>query len=235
VIANSKFTERQLVDLEVPKNKIVIISPGVDTERFHPNYEVSDLKSLIGVSDPCKVVLSVGRLSRRKGFDNLIRALSLFRHEEQCDFRYVLIGVGEDREYLEQLAKVQGIAKQVHFMGHVAMDDLPRWYNLCDVFAMPNREIDGDTEGFGMVFMEAAACGKPSIAGRDGGTGDAVIDGETGLQVDGNNIADIVDALRRILVNDAFAAKLAERAYHRTITEFDWSCVSAKTLEVCEL
>jgi len=83
----------------------------------------------------------------------------------------VLIGIGEDYDYLFDLARKHGVADRVHLLGHVSADDLPRWYNACDVFIMPNREINGDTEGFGMVFLEAAACGKPAIAGQAGGTG----------------------------------------------------------------
>ena len=71
----------------------------------------------------------------------------------------------------------------VHFLSHVSYEALPRWYNACNVFAMPNRDIDGDTEGFGLEFLEVAASGKPAIAGKAGGTGSAVVDGETGLRV----------------------------------------------------
>ena len=100
----------------------------------------------------------------------------------------MIIGVGEDREYLATLARETGVAERVLLVGSVTTEELPRWYNAADVVAMPNRDIDGDTEGFGMVFIEAAACGKPAVAGMAGGTGAAVIDGVTGLRVDGASI-----------------------------------------------
>src|SRR5690606_26937298 len=122
-----------------------------------------------------KLVLSVGRLSRRKGFDKVIQAFPALIHAG-LDIQYVLIGIGEDYEYLFDLARKHDVADRVHLLGHVTAEDLPCWYNACDVFIMPNREINGDTEGFGMVFIEAAACGKPAIAGNAGGTGAAVVD-----------------------------------------------------------
>ncbi len=234
VIANSEFTRHQLLNLGVGEDRIAIISPGVDISRFHPNYDCADLRTRINCSENTKVVLSVGRLSRRKGFDNLIRALALMQQEQAIDFRYILIGIGEDRERLEALAQSQGIVNNVLFLGHVSMVDLPRWYNVCDVFAMPNREIDGDTEGFGMVFLEAAACGKPSLAGYAGGTGDAVLDGETGFRVDGSDVVAICSQLRRILCDDLLAANLAENAYRRAVEEFDWIRIAEKTLGACE-
>ena len=110
----------------------------------------------IGLGPGEKLILSVGRLSRRKGFDMVIRSLpELLRRG--INVRYAIIGIGEDRGYLESLAHESGVPGQVHLLGHVSPEDLPRWYNACDVFAMPNREINGDTEGFGMVFLEAEA------------------------------------------------------------------------------
>ena len=100
---------------------------------------------------------------------------------------------------------------RVHLLGHVEADDLPRWYNAADVATMPNREINGDTEGFGMVFIEAAACGKPTVAGLAGGTGAAVIDGVTGLRVDGASTQAVADALYRLLSDPLLAKELGKQ------------------------
>jgi phosphatidylinositol alpha-1,6-mannosyltransferase len=108
----------------------------------------------------------------------------------------------------------------VHFLGHVSYEDLPRWYNACDVFAMPNRDIDGDTEGFGLVFLEVAASGKPAIAGQAGGTESAVVDGETGLRVNGEKLEEIVQGLNRVLCNPAEAAEIGRKARLRVIENF---------------
>ena len=112
------------------------------------------------------------------------------------------------------------MARRVHFLGHVSYEDLPRWYNACDLFAMPNRDINGDSEGFGLVFLEAAASGKPVIAGKAGGTGSAVVEGSTGLRVDGENVGEIAMALARLLNNPAVSAEMGHNARQRVLENF---------------
>lgn len=141
--------------------------------------------------------------------------------------RYVLIGIGEDQDYLANLSRQLGIADRVHLLGHVSLDDLPRWYNACDVFAMPNRAIDGDTEGFGMVFLEAAACGRPVLAGDAGGTGAAVVEGVTGRRVNGERAEDILSALA-CLLGEA-GPGMGHNGYRRAQEGFTWEQVAAKT------
>ena len=229
VIANSEFTHQKLVELGVDQNKIELIYPGVDTSRFFPTEKPDDLMSSLNVDSSCKIILSVGRLSRRKGFDNTIKALGEIYKKENVNFCYILIGVGEDRDYLENIALESGVYEQVRFLGHVSVEDLPRWYNTCDLFVMPNREIDGDTEGFGMVFIEAGACGKPVIAGRAGGTGDAVIDGLSGFRVDGENTESIGKAILELLDNPSLRIKFGEQARRRIQFDFCWEAVAEKT------
>lgn len=228
VIANSDFTRRELLKLGVSEERIRIIHPGVDLARFHPGYETADLRQRIGIGENGKLILSVGRLSRRKGFDQVIRTLP-FLLQRYLDVRYAIIGVGEDGQYLPQLARECGVADRVHLLGHVAMEDLPRWYCAADVFVMPNREINGDTEGFGMVFVEAAACGTPSISGMAGGTGAAVLDGETGLRVDGADESRVAEALFRLLSDAKLMKRLVQRGLERTRRELGWERVAEKT------
>lgn len=228
VIANSEFTRDELLKMGVDDKRIHLIYPGVDVTRFRPDLKYADLRQSVGVTDTGKLILSVGRLSRRKGFDQVIQAIpALIRAE--LDVQYVLIGIGEDWDYLLGLAREYGVSERVHLLGHVSADDLPRWYNACDVFIMPNREINGDTEGFGMVFIEAAACGKPAIAGQAGGTGAAVEDGVTGFRVDGTDTVALTIALQRILENAQSAQQIGNRALARVVEQFDWSVVAKKT------
>jgi phosphatidylinositol alpha-1,6-mannosyltransferase len=228
VIANSQNTRMELLNIGVESNNITLIYPGVDIERFHPGLPCDDLKASIGMLPGHRLILSVGRLSRRKGFDMVIRSIDEL-HDHALDVHYALIGIGEDWDYLTGLALELGLATRVHMLGHVSQEDLPRWYNACDVFAMPNREINGDNEGFGMVFIEAAACGKPSIAGRDGGTGSAVIDGVTGFRVDGTKVSDIVQALSILIKSAGMTVSLGKAATLRAQTEFSWEQVAVKT------
>ena len=229
VIANSEFTRNELIKMDVNPTRIALIYPGVDVARFRPGLACADLRQSVNVTSDGKLILSVGRLSRRKGFDRIIQALPALIHTG-LNVQYAVIGIGEDQEYLLNLARAHGVAERVHLLGHVSADDLPRWYNACDIFAMPNREINGDTEGFGMVFLEAAACGKPSLAGIAGGTGAAVLDEETGLRLDGTDGQTIHAALVRLLGDTILAAQLGKNGLTRAVKEFSWDSVAAKTL-----
>ncbi|NOR72116.1 MAG: glycosyltransferase [Methylomarinum sp.] len=228
LIANSEFTKNELLKLNVDSHKIVLISPGVDIARFKSGLPFKDLHQQIKLQRGQQLILSVGRLSRRKGFDQIIKALPILINEG-INIQYAIIGIGEDKEYLLEIAKENGIADRVHLLGHVDMDDLPRWFNACNIFAMPNREIKGDTEGFGMVFMEAAACGKPVISGIAGGTGAAVLHEVTGLRVDGSSQEDVLIGLRQLLVDSNYQKELGEKAMDRARSLFSWDTIADLT------
>ena len=231
VIANSEFTREELLKIGLAPGKIALLYPGVDVHRFRPGLLCDDLKLSLGLTAGEKLIVSVGRLSRRKGFDQVIRSLPLLARLG-LRARYAVTGIGEDLDYLQKLAREVGVSDRVHFLGHVDPDDLPRWYNAADVVAMPNREIEGDTEGFGMVFLEAAACAKPTVAGLAGGTGAAVIDGVTGLRVDGASTQAVAEALGRLLENPVLASELGERGRARALRDFSWERVGDKTREL---
>lgn len=231
VIANSEFTRDELVRLGVAPTKIAVLYPGVDIDRFCPGLPCEDLKASIGLAERDKLIISVGRLSRRKGFDQVVRSLPLLLRAG-VPAHYVVIGIGDDRDYLADLAAELGVSERVHLLGHVTSLDLPRWYNAANVVVMPNREINGDTEGFGMVFLEAAACGKPTVAGLAGGTGAAVIDGVTGFRVDGSLTEAVTDALNRLLKDPVLARKLGAQGHVRVSREFSWHQVAVRTRKI---
>lgn len=225
VIANSDFTRQELIAIGVSPDRITILNPGVDLNRFHPGYETEDLRRQIGLAPGQRLILSVGRLTRRKGFDQVIAALPGLL-ASGIDAHHAIIGIGEDEAYLREQARLAGVEARVHLLGHVDAADLPRWYCAADVFAMPNRAVGNDTEGFGMVFIEAAACGTPSVAGLAGGTGNAVLDGETGLRVEGADATAVFDALRTMLGNTGLAGRLADNALARAHSDFSWERVA---------
>jgi len=228
VIANSEFTRDELIKMDVNPARVTLIYPGVDVARFRPGLACDDLRESVGVGAAGKLILSVGRLSRRKGFDQVIKSLPAMV-QAGLDVQYTLIGIGEDQDYLLDLASEHGVADRVHLLGHVSAADLPRWYNACDVFAMPNREINGDTEGFGMVFIEAAACGKPAIAGMAGGTAAAVVHDVTGLRINGDDEKDVARALIHVLMDNALKDALGKQGYKRALNDFAWEQVAMRT------
>lgn len=228
VIANSDFTRDTLIGMGVAPDRIELIHPGVDTERFRPGLPFQDLRDSLGLAEGAKLILSVGRLSRRKGFDMVIRCLPDLL-ESGLDVHYAIVGIGEDESYLDQLAEREGVAAHVHRLGHVSMEDLPRWYNACDIFVLANREIAGDTEGFGMVFLEAAACGKAAIAGRAGGTGSAVVDGVTGVRVDAESHEQLSLVLYDILSSPVSLQAYSKAGLRRVNECMSWAAVAERT------
>jgi len=220
VLSNSDFTRDTLIGLlGVDPGRIAVVYPTVDEERFRPGRPAEDLRSSLGVGPGQPLIFSVGRLVRRKGFDNVIRALSLLRGKG-IDAHYAVIGTGDDHDYLVGLARDLGVADRLHLLGHVSYEDLPRWYCASDVFAMPNRDVNGDTEGFGLVFLEAAAAGVPALSGIAGGTGSAIVDGVTGLRVDGERPEAIAEAMYRLLSNPDEAKRMGRAARERVLDNF---------------
>ncbi len=228
VVANSEHTRATLLQMGVDPARIAIVCPGVDVSVFRPGLDTTGLRENLGILATEKLVFSVGRLSRRKGFDQVIRAVARLR-AENFPVRYVIAGIGEDAGYLDALIREHNLQGVAHRIGAVSDHDLPRWMNACDIFAMPNREIHGDNEGFGMVFIEAAACGKPSLAGTDGGTGSAVLHAETGLRVDGKTFEAVVDGLRRLLEDDGLRNRLGAAGLKRVAEQFAWEQVARAT------
>jgi phosphatidylinositol alpha-1,6-mannosyltransferase len=225
ILANSEFTRDELLKLGVIPERFKLIYPGVDVDIFRPGLLTKDLRASLCLGDEQRLILSVGRLTRRKSFDQVVRALSRLV-EEGVDVHYAIVGIGEDEAYLKQLAVETGVAERVHLLGHVPMEDLPRWYCAADLFAMPNRNVNNDTEGFGKVYLEAAACGRPAIAGLVGGTGAAVLDRITGLRVDGESLEAVTNALRLLLNDTELARRLGEQGRRRAVESFSWEQVA---------
>lgn len=228
VIANSDFTCRTLIEMGVEPGKVAIISPGVDVGRYRPGLPFQDLRERLGLQPGALLLLSVGRLSRRKGFDSVICSLPELL-VAGVDVHYAIVGIGEDEAYLDMVARESGVSRRVHRLGHVPMEELPRWYNACDLFILANREVAGDTEGFGIVFIEAAACGRAAVAGKAGGTGSAVINGVTGLCVDGDSQSAVTGALLNLLLDADKRRALGAAGLARARASLSWDAVADRT------
>jgi phosphatidyl-myo-inositol dimannoside synthase len=211
IVAVSRFTRDALIQhFAVPPEKIELVSNGVDLARFFPKSPRPDLIARHNLQGR-RVLLTVGRLYARKGMDRVIESLPLVR-DKITDLSYVIVGDGPYRPELEEAVRRYQVNDAVVFAGAVSDSELVDYYALADVFIMANREMaDGDTEGFGLVFLEANACGLPVISGNAGGSVDAVSNGVNGLVVDGNNPADIADAITRLFVDGELHHSLAGR------------------------
>lgn len=232
VVAVSRFTRNHLVEaMGVDPARITLIPNGIDTAAFTPGGKDPALVARYGLAGK-RVLLSVGRLVERKGFDRTIAALPqiLLRYP---DVVYLIVGIGEQRSALERLAAEIGVADHVRFAGAVPSGELAAHYALADLFVLPNRTLpNGDTEGFGLVFLEANACGTPVIGGRAGGVVDAVQDGINGLLVDGDDTDAIAAAILRVLGDRALWERLRDGGL-ALADKAGWASRAKQFLDLC--
>ncbi|MBS1817563.1 MAG: glycosyltransferase family 4 protein [Acidobacteria bacterium] len=231
VVANSNFTRQLLVtDWHVPEDRLVVMHPGVDTTRFAPAAPDAAVRAALGWGSR-PVVLTVGALQKRKGQDTLIRALRAIRAAIP-DVLYVMAGSGPDREDLENLARSEGVEDSVQFRGNASEDDLLACYQQCDLFALPNRQIGWDVEGFGMVLVEAQACGKPVVAGASGGTLDTFMPGVTGELANTENPQALAETVIALLGDAERLRTMGRHARERAVRSFDWAPLTTQAMNV---
>jgi len=209
---------------------VVDVPPGVDTARFRPldEGERRAARHRFGLPEEGRLIVSVSRLVPRKGMDVLIDAATRLQ-DGRPDLHVAIAGSGRDRERLDGL--VAEHSAPVTMLGRVPDDDLPTLYGCADVFAMlcRNRWAGLEQEGFGIVFLEAAACGVPQVAGDSGGAADAVADGETGIVVQKPDDAEAVAAaLSVVLDDDAVRAQMGAAARRRAEAEFAYDLLAAR-------
>ena len=210
IIANSKFTAEEAIKAGAQNQKIDILYPC-------PNIVAAGEISLPGKN----IILSVGRLVPRKGFDKVIEALPEILRAVP-DVEYQVAGDGSYDAALKQLAEKLGVGEQVKFFHNISDAGLPEFYKGCKMFAMPAREIRGDVEGFGIVYLEAASFGKPSVAGNTGGSPEAVLNNQTGFTVNPESPTEIAEAIAKLLKDENLRTNLGKAARERVLSEFTW-------------
>lgn len=201
-------------------DKIIVVNPGINEANMN---EFDSLTPLLQEKYQTKdkvVLLSLGRLVKRKGVDNTIKAIASLGEEIKNKIIYLVVGRGEDEAYLKDVAFKEGVT--VTFTGEVG--DLEKWsfLDLCDIFVMPSREINGDFEGFGIVYLEANLFAKPVIAGRSGGVSDAVADRESGFLVNPENITEIKEAISFLVEHPEERERLGLKGRERALNNFLW-------------
>jgi len=200
----------------------LVVPPGIDTDRFRSAADTGERDAArrhLGLPVDARIVLGASRLVPRKGFDVLIDALGAL----PPDVIVAIVGGGRDRSRLEKRAAARGMADRVRFLGRVSEDDLPVAHRASDVFAMLCRDRWGglEAEGFGIVFLEAGASGLPCVAGRSGGSHEAVLEDETGYVVDPRDVDGVASHLRRLLDDPELRTRLGAAA--RARAEAEWS------------
>ena len=209
---------------------VLILPPGVDANRFHPlsKDDITATKRRFALPEHGRLIVSVSRLVPRKGMDVLIEASERLV-KDRPDLTVAIGGTGRDARRLASLAKRLGAP--VHLLGRVNEEDLPHLIGSADVQAMLCRTRWGglEQEGFGIVFLEAAAAGIPQVAGRSGGSSEAVVNGVTGFVVD--RPADVVvatAALAKLLDDEELRERMGIAARERAINEFNYDDLAAR-------
>jgi len=193
------------------KNPKIIPIYGVDTKLF--SKKKSNFKKILKIKD--KLILCVSKLEPYKGTEYLIKALILIK-KEYPDIQLILIGAGSLKNHLESLIKKLKLEKNVKMLGEIPSQNLPAYYNACDIFVLPSIK-----EGLGFVLAEALACEKPVIASRTGGIPDIVIENKTGILVAPKNIKELSLAIIKILKNKKLAKKLAKEGKKHVLLNFE--------------
>ncbi|MDO8581567.1 MAG: glycosyltransferase family 4 protein [bacterium] len=217
IVTNSEYGKSLVVARGISEAKVTVVYP-CPTAVFSPFARGSErgLRERYHLEDK-KILLTVARLVERKGIDLVLEALKKI---DNPNIVYVIIGDGPEKEKLNLQLTTYNLSALL--VGAVSDKALSMWYALCDVFIMTPRKIGPDVEGFGLVYLEANAFGKPVIGSRTGGVPEAVVDGETGLLVNEGDVDGIAKAIERLFSDDALRKKLGEQGRTRVEQEFQW-------------
>ncbi len=225
----SQYTGEKLVAVQkLNRKRVDVIPPALDPGFGKMNGVVPHPRPPLPTG---KLLLTVARLAsseRGKGIDGVIRALPIV-HKVVPDTHYVIVGDGDDRLRLERLARDVGVSDHVFFPGMKMGDEFASFYDACDVFVMPSRK-----EGFGIVFLEAMAYGKPVIGGNHGGTPEVVIDGTTGFLLEFGDVNALADCLIRLLQDEALCRRMGEAGRHRLEQHYTFEHFQRRFLRVLE-
>jgi phosphatidyl-myo-inositol dimannoside synthase len=204
-------------------DKTAVIPNGADPDLFQilPANEVQSFRAQLGFTD-AKLILTVGNVTERKGQDVVIRALPEVI-KQIPNAHYMIVGLPTRKKELQNLARQLGVSEHVHFFEGVNNDELIRFFNSCEVFAMTSKmTADGDFEGYGIAVVESALCGKPSVVSGNSGLSEAVLDGETSFVVPENDESATAKAMIQILKNEEFRRQMGQKARDYAITQQTW-------------
>ena len=225
----SEFTHRQYLSRGVRDNQtFVLVSPGVDVERFHPDLNPAAVVHRHKLENRV-VVLTVARLVEWKGQDNVIRAMSRVV-QVVPNAVYVMVGAGPYRSVLEKLVTEFGLQECVIFAGFIPDSELGLYYAAANIMVLVGREFQPGmpVEGFGIAYIEANATERPVIGSRLGATPDTIVDGVTGLLVPPDDEDEIAAGIIRLLVNPDLAKLMGEHGRERAVREFTWDTQASR-------
>lgn len=233
VIAISQYTLDKTLDVQQPR-AYTLIPPGLDIHRFHPAADVSAIRAQLaarGIDFSRPLIMALGKFIERKGFAHLITAIATL--QKQHPAQLMIGGRGPLKDTLRQQAADLGIADRVFFLDYIPDADLPAYYTLADIFVSPSViDSQGDTEGLGMVLLEANACETPCVASAIGGIVDVIVDGENGYLARPADPDDLATQIRRLLDDPRQRREMGRKGRQRVITHFAWEVKARQILDV---
>jgi phosphatidylinositol alpha-1,6-mannosyltransferase len=223
-----EYTKNAIKRFVSDQSKLIKIAPGIDVDHFQPSEKSTDLLHKLNISNR-PVIVSVGRLVHRKGQDKLIVAMSQVIKDFPTAV-LLLVGEGPIKYMLQKLVQHHSLEKNVIFAGRVQLDELPRYIQLGQIFAMPARDrfFGLEVEGLGIVYLEASACALPVIVGNSGGAPDAVISEKTGLIVDGTSPDQIANSIKSLLQQPELAKRYGSAGREWVVNEWRWEIWSKR-------
>jgi phosphatidylinositol alpha-1,6-mannosyltransferase len=231
IITISDFAKIQLIKQNILHSKIAVFTPGVNSVRFNPNLNAEKILKRHNLYNK-KVLLTASRLDTNKGIDKMIDLMPEILRKYP-NLVYIIVGRGREERYLKKLAAKRS-KENIIFVGEASDETIPLYYASCDVFILLTREVPsrGFVEGFGIVFLEANACGKPVIAGKAGGSPEAVEDNITGLVVDPLDDKEILSSIEKLLGDRNLREKLGSNGRIRAENEFSWDVKSKQFIDI---
>lgn len=212
IICANRYTLEEVKKYYPHIARVEVVNPGVDVDMVSPS-------SVVKTPDRFELI-TVGRLVKRKGVDMTLQAVAQLKPLIP-ELHYTIIGNGPDKEYIQDIIRELRIESSVTLVTDASDSDKINYLNQSDIFVMPTRDINGDYEGFGIVYLEAGLYKKPVIAGRSGGVEDAVNNNVNGLLVNGEDYTEIAQAIIRLYNDEALRIRLGQAGYERSL-ESSW-------------
>jgi glycosyltransferase involved in cell wall biosynthesis len=233
LISNSTFTRDKTHEVYSAKNSVVI-PPGVDINRFRPQARIANLRHNLNIASDEVFVLSIGKFIPRKGFEYLIEAFNYIVHQRNAkNIKLRIGGRGPLKSRYEQMIAQYSLGDFIGFLEYIKDEDMPSYYSEADIFVLPSIvDQRGDTEGLGVVFLEANACRTPVIGSKVGGIIDVIKDGVNGCHVKQKNALDLAEKIIKLSENANLREKMGENGRKIVEQHFNWDTITAKLVDI---
>ena len=238
ILCVSKYTKNEIIDRVdgIETNHIKFLPNGVDINRFFPVENTSGFLNRYNIPENSNIILTLARIIRRKGHDTVIKCLPRLI-KKFPNIQYVIAGPHRKKDtYLDELkllAKELSVENHIVFVDYIPDSDLNEIYSRSQVYVMVSRTYNdiGDSEGFGITFLEANACGCPVIGSTEGGIPDAVENNKNGLLVPADDIKSLTKAIEKFLEDQSFRRKIIDQGIERVNNDFTWEKLTIKMVK----